>query len=84
MRITLGGRRGSAPMQYEPLKSPFHRPQAARNTIDVTFATMCLLVLGLIGITSLSFIAGQHLQVKTPGDVLNCTAPSARINGAFG
>jgi hypothetical protein len=72
MRLDFG-RRGSEPAAYEPLKSPFNRPHGGpiRNTVDMTFATMCFIVLGLIGVSSLSFMAGQHLQTATLSDILN-------------
>ena len=72
MRLDFG-RRGSAPAAYEPLKSPFNRPHGSpiRNTVDMTFATMCFIVLGLIVVSSLSFMAGQHLQSATISDILN-------------
>jgi hypothetical protein len=66
-------RRESAPAAYEPLKSPFIREHKGpiRNTVDLTFATMCFIVLGLIGVSSLSFMVGQHLHSATPSDILN-------------
>jgi hypothetical protein len=72
MRLDFG-RRDSEPAAYEPLKSPFNRPHGGpiRNTVDMTFATMCFVVLGLIGVSSLSFMAGQHLKSATPSDTLN-------------
>jgi len=42
----------------------------------MTFATMCFIVLGLIGVSSLSFIAGQHLQTATLSDILNLKSAS--------
>ncbi|KAF2705565.1 hypothetical protein K504DRAFT_414493 [Pleomassaria siparia CBS 279.74] len=75
MRLSFGRRESSAAnTAYEPLKSPFirHHGGVSRNTLDVTFATMCLVVLGLIGVSSLSFLAGRHgVLGNGTGDILN-------------